>query len=77
MVSDAALDLSLDQLIVVLDKKLFLECTRMQIVMPPVSHALVTTLTAEVRSRAVSKRGSDAHNVFYRSTLWRNERGTF
>ena len=48
MVSDAALELSLDQPIVALDKKLFMECTRMQMAMPPVSRVLVTTLAAEV-----------------------------
>ena len=51
MVSDAALELSLDQLIGALDRKLFMECGRVQSAMPPKSRGLVATLTAEVRSQ--------------------------
>lgn len=51
MVPDAALELSVEQLISTLDKKLFMECTRVQAaVVPPMSRALVATLTAEVQS---------------------------
>ena len=51
MVPDAALDLSLGQLIGALDKKLFMECERVQSMLLPTSRALVVTLTTEVRSR--------------------------
>ena len=51
MVPDAALELSLDQLIGALDRKLFMECGRVQSAMPPTTRALVATLTAEVRSQ--------------------------
>ena len=51
MVPDAALELSVEQLISALNKKLFMECTRVQREMPPTSRALVATLTAEVCSR--------------------------
>ena len=48
MVPDVALELSLDQLISALDKKLFMEFTRVQAAMPPMSHALVAKLATEV-----------------------------
>ena len=51
MVPDAALELSVEQLISTLDKKIFMECARVQAaVVPPMSRALVATLTAEVQS---------------------------
>ena len=50
MVSDAALELSVEQLIGALNKKLFTECARVQLAMPPTSRALAAVLTAEVRS---------------------------
>ena len=49
MSPDAALELSIEQLIATLNKKLFAECTRVQSAMPPTSRALVATSTAEVR----------------------------
>ena len=50
MTPDAALELSLQQLIRALSKKLFGECARIRSTMPPPSRSLVATLTAEVRS---------------------------
>jgi len=49
MVPDAVLELSVEQLISALNKKLFMECTRVQAAIPPKSRALVATLTGEVR----------------------------
>jgi len=49
MMSGTALELSVEQLIGALDKKLFMESTRVQSAMPPMSRAQVTTLTAEVQ----------------------------
>jgi hypothetical protein len=54
MAPDPTLELSIEQLISALNKKLFVECARVQAAMPPMSRALVATLTAEVRSRALS-----------------------
>ena len=51
MTPDAALELSVEQLIDTLNKKLSIECTRVQSAMPPTSRALVATLTAEVRAQ--------------------------
>ena len=48
MTSDAALELSLEQLITALSKKLFGECARIRSTMPPPSRSLVATLTTEV-----------------------------
>ena len=51
IVPDAVLELSIEQLIGALNKKLFMECTRVQAEIPPIlSQALVATLTAEVQS---------------------------
>jgi len=55
VVPDAALELSVEQLISALNKKLFMECTRVQAAMPPMSRALVATLTAEVRSQDLKR----------------------
>jgi len=46
---DATLELSLEELIGALNEKLSTECARVQSAMPPMSRALVATLTAEVR----------------------------
>ena len=43
-------ELSLEQLIAALNKKLFAECARVQLAMPPMSRALVAMLATEVRS---------------------------
>ena len=51
MTPDAALELSIEQLIGTLNKKLFMECVRVQSATPPRSRALVATLTTEVRSQ--------------------------
>ena len=67
MVPDAALELSVEQLISALDKKLFMECTRVQAAIgPPMSRALVATLTAEVQSQDL-KKTSNANGIFCRS----------
>ena len=50
MTLDAALSLSVEQLITALNKKIFMECTRVQSTISPISRALVPGLTAEVRS---------------------------
>jgi len=49
MMPDAALELSVEQLIAVLNKKLFMECTQVQAAVPPASRILVAALAAEVR----------------------------
>ena len=51
MMPDAAPELSVEQLITELNRKLFMECARVQGEMPPMSPALVATLSAEVRSQ--------------------------
>ena len=52
MVPDATLELSIEQLIGALNKKLFMECTRVKsVTLPTLSRALVATFTAEVRSQ--------------------------
>jgi len=55
MVPDAALELSVEQLISALNKKLFMECTQVQAGMPPIPRAPVATLTAEVRSQDLKR----------------------
>jgi hypothetical protein len=55
MTPDAALELSLEQLIGLLENKLFMECTRLQSTLPPRSRAMVTTLAAEVRSQKMKR----------------------
>lgn len=49
MMSDASLELSVEQLISTLNKKLFMECGRVQSEMPPMSRALAATLTVKGR----------------------------
>ena len=49
--ADAALELSLDQLIDALEKKLFMEFKGVQAAIPPMSRALVAIMTTKVRSR--------------------------
>jgi len=51
MAADATLELSIEQLISALDKKLFIECEQVQSEMSLISRALVPTLTVKVRSR--------------------------
>ena len=51
MPPDATLELSLEQLITALDKKLFGECARRRSTLPPTSRTLVAAFTAEVRFR--------------------------
>jgi len=46
---DTVLELSVEQLVTALNKKLLMECTRVQSAVPPPSRAFVATLTAEVR----------------------------
>lgn len=48
MIPDSVFELSIEQLISVLNKKLYMECTRVQSSMPHVSRALVAGLAAEV-----------------------------
>jgi len=51
IVPNAALELSVEQLMSALDRKLFMEYARVQTAMPPMSLALVATLGAEVQSQ--------------------------
>lgn len=55
MTPDAALELSVEQLIDALNQKLFMECTQARAAMPPRSRALAATLTAKVRSRILQQ----------------------
>jgi len=50
MTPDPVLDLSVEQLISALNKKLFMEYERVQSTVPPASRALAARLRAEVRS---------------------------
>jgi len=50
MTTDPTLELSVEQLIKALNKKLFMEWKKAQSMAPPVSRALVATLTTEVWS---------------------------
>ena len=50
MALDVALELSVEQLISALNKKLFIEFTGVRSKVPPVSRTSVAALTAEVRS---------------------------
>jgi len=50
IVPDATLELSVEQLISALNKKLFMECTRVQAAILPMSRVPVAALTAEVQS---------------------------
>jgi len=50
MIPGIVFELSIEQLIGVLNKKLSMECTRLQSSMPHVSRALVAELAAEVRT---------------------------
>jgi len=59
MTPDAALELSIEQLIGALDKKLFMECARVQSVINPISSTQVAALTAEVRSHLNWKEAPD------------------
>ena len=47
---DSVLKLSVEQLIRALNERLFVECKRVELSVPPVSHASVTKFTSEVRS---------------------------
>ena len=66
-VPDAALELSIEQLIGALNKKLFTECARVQSSMSPISHALVATLTSEVWCREL-KGNPETNDIFHRLT---------
>jgi len=55
MVPDAALELSVEQLISALNKKLFMEYTQVQAGIPPIPRARVATFTAEVRSQDLKR----------------------
>ena len=50
MTLDPILELSVEQLVRTLNEKLLMEYTRVQAAVPPLSRALVATLTLEVRS---------------------------
>jgi len=49
MAFDAALELSVEQLVSVLNKKIFMECARIQLTAAPTTRTSVAALTAEVR----------------------------
>ena len=65
MTPDAALELSIEQLINALNKKLFMECSRVHSEMQPMSRALVTTLSAEVRRRSQWLRGPQVLTIYF------------
>ena len=50
MALDVTLELSVEELISALNKKMFMEYTRVRSAMPPVSRTLVATLATEVWS---------------------------
>ena len=71
IVPDATLELSIEQLVGALNKKLFMECAQVQSAMPPMSRALVATLMKyTLRNREET---SDVNDLFRRSMLLRNE----
>ena len=47
---DSVLELSVEQLIRALNEKLFMECKRVQLSVPPISRGSATKLTSEVRA---------------------------
>jgi len=55
MVPDAALELSVEQLISALNKKLSMEYARVQSAISPTSRVPVATLTAEVQSQDLKR----------------------
>ena len=55
MVPDAALELSIEQLISALNKKLFMEYAQVQSEISPTSRVPVATLTAEVQSQDLKR----------------------
>lgn len=63
MIPSATLELSIEQLIDALNKRLFIECARLQTAMPPTSRAQITALTDEVRSLILERNSSD-NNLF-------------
>ena len=55
MTPDYAIELSIEQLVGMLNKKMFMECVRVQSAMPPMSRAQAATMTAEVRSQELEE----------------------
>jgi len=55
MIPGIVFELSIEQLISVLNKKLSMECTRLQSSMPHVSRALVAEFATEVRTSEQKK----------------------
>jgi ACT domain-containing protein len=51
VVLDVVLELSVEQLIDALNKKLFMECTRVQAQVPPISRDSVARVAIEVRTQ--------------------------
>ena len=77
MALDAALELSVEQLIGASNKKIFMECTRVQLMTPFATCASVAALTAEVRSNELKWREPPrVDEIVFRSTAWKNERKT-
>ena len=76
MIFDSVLELSVEQLIRALNKKLLMECMGIQSTLPPTSRALVDMLTAEVRPNEL-KGSLSFDEILPRSTLWRREPKTF
>ena len=56
MTPDMALELSVEQLISALSKKLLMECARVRPPTTQISRALVATLSAEVRSQKLQRK---------------------
>lgn len=68
MIPNATLELSIEQLIGALNKRLFIECARLQAAMPPTSRVQIAALTDEVRSLILEGNFND-NNLFCRSML--------
>ena len=72
MVPDATLELSVEELIDALNKKLFMEYGQVQSAMSPMSRALVATLATKVQSLRKNQT-SNVNDMFRRSMPWRKE----
>ena len=75
MAFDIAQELSVEQLISTLNKKLFLELTNVQSKMPPVSRTSVPTLAAEVRSGEIKTHPRALTRYFWVDALERRTKG--
>ena len=77
MIPDVVFEFSVEQLIAALNKKLSAECTGVQLMMPPVSHAHVATLAAKVIRFSESKDIAEFCEITCSLTHWRNQSKRF